>query len=324
MRVFFRRKLSTALRQMLIRRQINADPDRPTLRSSVAAATEPVREAAFAVEEKVVWPGADRLRKAGEVARWPLQRLGWALERFVLWPLREHTAGLAPATRGHGSIVAAAVGSIAAGLAVLALVLLAGSGGSSSRQVVVGAAPVAVERPAAEPTAPAGPVLHGAPPSFGLGSGVEIPEADSGAGAGANAIASVGSGTATGTEGEEAAASTSSADAVPAGPAAMKIARRFSEAFVFYEVGKRQADAKTVFSETASPRLARALTKRPPRLPANTEVPKARVVNLVPGPRRGKDYTVSVSLLRVGLTSELRLSLRHGSDGGWEVTDVLG
>ena len=70
--------------------------------------------------------------------------------------------------------------------------------------------------------------------------------------------------------------------------------------------------------------LAKALGERPPRLPANGKVPKARVVNLVPGPRAGKAYTVSVSLLRVGVTSELRLELEEEKDGGWRVTNVLG
>ena len=47
------------------------------------------------------------------------------------------------------------------------------------------------------------------------------------------------------------------------------------------------------------------------------------MVNLVPGPRAGKAYTVSVSLLRVGLTSELRLELNK-KQGNWLVTDVRG
>jgi hypothetical protein len=103
----------------------------------------------------------------------------------------------------------------------------------------------------------------------------------------------------------------------------MKVARRFAEAFVFYEIGERQARARTVFGETATPRLADALGERPPRLPQNTKVPQARVLNLVPGPRLGKAYTVSVSLLRVGVTSELRLELKK-IRGAWQVTDVRG
>ena len=57
------------------------------------------------------------------------------------------------------------------------------------------------------------------------------------------------------------------------------------------------------------PQLARALLQRPPRLPANAEVPKAKVLNVVPGPRSGDTFTLSASLLRVGITSELRIDV---------------
>lgn len=305
------------------RRHINADPERPTLRSTVAAATEPVREAAFAVEERVVWPGADRLRRVAEVARWPLERLAWTVERIVLWPLRERTAGLGPATGGHGGSIAA-VSAILAGVALLAIVFTAGSGGGTGHPVIVGAAPTALEAPAPAAEAPAGPVLHGAPPSFGVGSGVGVAAASGGEGG--KDLASVGAGTATADGSEAASASTSasaSGEAVPAGPAAMKVARRFAQAFVSYEIGQRTDRAETVFDQTASGPLAEALSSRPPRLPAGTKVPKAKVLNLVPGPRRGHAYTVSVSLLRVGVTSELRLSMQK-VEGAWNVTDVRG
>ena len=85
----------------------------------------------------------------------------------------------------------------------------------------------------------------------------------------------------------------------------------------------RRRRSKVVFGETATPQLATALAERPPRLPADAKVPKARVVNLVPGPRAGKAYTVSVSLLRVGVTTELRLELGK-KQGSWAVTDVRG
>jgi hypothetical protein len=307
---------------MLKPRQINADPDRPTLRSTVAAATEPVREAAFAVEKKVVWPGAERLRRVGEVVRWPLERAVWPVER-ILWPLRERTAGLAPTTRLPGGTITAA-GAILAGVALLAVVFVAGGGGTD-RPVVVGAAPTAKTEVAAPPSeATAGPVLHGLPPSFGVGAGGGVARGSGGVAGTDLAAVDAGAATGEGSEGASASASSANEQPVPAGPAAMKVARRFSQAFVYYEVGRRPAQARAVFSETASARLARSLAKRPPRLPANTKVPRARVVNLVPGPRRGKDYTVSVSLLRVGLTSELRLSLRAAADGEWEVTEILG
>jgi hypothetical protein len=123
-------------------------------------------------------------------------------------------------------------------------------------------------------------------------------------------------------------ASTSSSAAakpVPAGPAAMKVARQFAGAFVLYETGRSDAGVRTAFGETASPRLARALLRRPPRLPANVKVPKAKVVNIVPGPRHGSTHTLSVSLLRVGVASELRIDVTQDEKSGeWQVTDVLG
>lgn len=300
------------------RRQINADPDKPTLRSTVAAATEPVRGAAFAVEEKVVWKGADRLRKLGEAARWPFERIAWAFERLLIWPLQDRTAGWAPSP-GAGGV--AAVLAIVAGVAVFGIALSA-DGGNGGERVVVDAAPAISPAPPAQPEAPSGTVLHGASPSFDVGSGVGVSSAPT-ADAGEEAVASVGSADATAGLGEEASAATSSTEPVPAGPAAMKVARRFAEAFVFYEIGKRPDRAASVFSATASPALSEALADRPPRLPSATEVPKAKVLNLVPGPRSGRAYTVSVSLLRVGVTSELRLELKKAG-GSWTVTDVRG
>ena len=118
------------------------------------------------------------------------------------------------------------------------------------------------------------------------------------------------------------------------------MARKFAGAFVLYETGHDTAKVKSVFHQTATPDLAQALLKRPPRLPANVKVPKAKVLNIVAGPRHGDTYTLSVSLLRVGVTSELRIDMQKtppvgtGASTGessskanrpkWLVTDVLG
>jgi hypothetical protein len=292
-----------------------------------------VREAAFAVEEKVVWKGADRLRdvaadvkgraeplrKIAEVARWPFERTGWVLERFLVWPLQERAAGLAPNVP-RSSLAAA--GAIVAGVAVLGIVLsTGGGGGGGGKPHLVTAAPTSAPGTVVtQPDTPPGSVLHGASPDFGVAAGVGVSAASGSSG---DALASVASGDATGQLGGEAGASASGADPVPAGPVAMRVARRFAQAFVYYEIGRRADRAVEVFDETASPNLAEALADRPPRQPAGGEVPKAKVLNLVPGPRRGRSYTVSVSLLRVGVTSELRLEMQK-SAGSWTVTDVRG
>ncbi len=48
------------------------------------------------------------------------------------------------------------------------------------------------------------------------------------------------------------------------------------------------------------------------------------MLNVVAAPSRGAVYPVSVSLLRLGVTSELRLSMEQKKNDGWRVADVLG
>ena len=110
----------------------------------------------------------------------------------------------------------------------------------------------------------------------------------------------------------------------PAPKAAKKVARRFAEAFVVYEVGGVDGKVRKEFGKTSTKQLSRSLLQRPPRLPASVKVPQAKVVNVVAGPSQGSTYTVSVSLLRVGTTSELRLEMERGVGNKWQVTNVLG
>jgi hypothetical protein len=310
---------------MLRRRQINAGPGGRKLRSALARASTPVHDVLGAIEEHLVWRAGDLLRGVVEVVRWPAERLVWALEERVVWPLQERAAGWDPPPRaaGAGALAAVAIGAVAIGVVLV-------GGGESDEETLPSADPIVATAPAPAPaeTKPSGPVLHGVPPKFGVGGGVGVATRSEEAGAAAAdrpaAEDSLGAtGDAGGASEEQGGATTSSQKPVPAGPAAMKVARRFSEAFVFYEIGERPARAATVFQETATPQLATALAERPPRQPASAEVPKARVLNLVPGPRRGKVYTVSASLLRVGVTSELRLKLTKQA-GAWLITDVRG
>jgi hypothetical protein len=104
---------------------------------------------------------------------------------------------------------------------------------------------------------------------------------------------------------------------------ALTTAERFARAFVTYEIGRSNAAVERVFRETASPPLVKALAQRPPRLPAKVDVPKAKVLNVVPGRRLGRTLSVSVALIRLGATSELRLQLDK-TRAGWLVGDVRG
>lgn len=110
----------------------------------------------------------------------------------------------------------------------------------------------------------------------------------------------------------------------PAPKAAKRVARRFAEAFVVYEIGGIDTKVRKAFNQTSTKQLSRSLLHRPPRQPASVKVPRAKVVNVVAGPSKGSVYTVSVSLLRVGVTSELRLEMERGVGKQWQVTNVLG
>jgi hypothetical protein len=309
---------------MIRRRQINAVRRAARRRSLLARAGERFRDAGLAIRERVVWNGGERLRSAADVLRWPFERVAWALERTLVWPLEERVGGSGLPLRGGG---AAAAALLAAGLGVLGLLWAAGGGGTTTAERTHRAPAIAAVRPAPEKTA--APALQGATPDFtpsaaGRASsdststpGAEEPGEAVGSGSPVDATTTFSTGSAT--------SSSAPAKAVPAGPAAMKVARRFAGAFVLYETGRADSEVRAAFGETASPRLARALLRRPPRLPANVKVPKAKVVNIVPGPRHGSTHTLSVSLLRVGVTSELRIDVTQDEKSGeWQVTDVLG
>jgi hypothetical protein len=294
------------------------------IRSSLA-------DAAFAVEERVVWGGADVLRRLAEVVKWPFERIAWAIERGLVWPLEERTDGWSASVRNIGI---AALVLLAAGAGVAGLVLASGNGSEgNSGGTVVRATSAPTPAPAAPATAKvapasAAPVLQGAKPDFAAeaDSGVAKSSAESSAPGGPGDSASTAGSTA------EVARSASSSDPAvaaasekTAGPAAIKVAHQFAGAFVLYEIGRKSSDVRSAFNETATPQLAHALLQRPPRQPAGTAVPKAKVLNVVPGPHHGDTYTLSVSLLRVGVTSELRLDMqRDPKTHRWQVTDALG
>jgi len=129
------------------------------------------------------------------------------------------------------------------------------------------------------------------------------------------------------TANEATAARTAVPDGPPAGPAALKVAREFAEGFVVYETGGEKSAFKGAFAASATPELTKALLQRPPKQPSGVKVPRAKVLNVVAGPSQGTVYKVSVSLLRVGVTSELRLDMEKTVKGKrveWRVTNVLG
>ena len=269
----------------------------------------------------MVWGGVDALRAIAEVVKWPFERAVWAIERGLVWPLEERTGDWSGPLRAAG---VAAVALLAVGAGVLGLIWASGSGGGKTPVTQQASAPTPVapivKQTAKEQVAQSTPVLHGAAPSFTPESGDGASAAKAGEAGSGNASVASGTSTSAGTPTKAEATA-----AQAAGPAATKVARQFAGAFVLYETGRDDAKVRAAFTATATPQLAHSLLQRPPRLPADVKVPKAKVLNLVPGPKHGDTYTLSVSLLRVGVTSELRIDMqRDDKSGRWQVADVRG
>jgi hypothetical protein len=280
-----------------------------------------------------IWTTQDRLRsgfgKAVRATGVPFEWAGYKLRSRVAWPLEDRVATMGAPAR---ALSAAAVLLITAGAVVAGLSVAGGGPGEATEApVAVATTPAEPEQETSEP-APA-PTLQGATPVF-------EPTGPAGASEVDPAKAIVKSAPAENPTENEASASATTAslsaatgkgnagepeiDGPPAGPEAIAVARDFADAFVLYETGGTDEAVRAAFGETATPALSRALLKRPPRLPANVEVPQAKVVNVVPAPSHADVYPVSVSLLRVGATSELRLDMEQRKGEGWRVTNVLG
>ncbi|HVD37396.1 MAG TPA: hypothetical protein VNC15_01045 [Solirubrobacterales bacterium] len=261
--------------------------------------------------------------------------LSLALRDRVLWPAEDYFRSFSDAGRA----------AVAGGAVVLALGLavggysLAASGGNETApapQVAVTSAPAPKPAPVkAAPKPEAEPTLQGATPVF------KAPVEDSGKVDGSKAVASEAPVATTANTGNPAtdtfstnpaaqpaagatASAAASVDGPPAGPAAIAVARKFAGAFVVYETGAEKSAVRKAFKATAVPDVTKALLQRPPRQPAGVKVPKAKVLNVVPAPSHDRIYPVSVSLLRVGTTSELRLEMEQLKNKQWRVVNVLG
>jgi hypothetical protein len=266
-----------------------------------------------------------------------VEDLKLALHDDVLWPVQD--SWLALRVTGRATILGAA-----------ALVLVLAVGGyalvSSDRSEPAPVAAPVAQTSAAAPKEPApvkaapkpapDPTLQGATPVFKAPKKAKQSKKQGGPTAAPAASAAP---VATGNTGNastdtisstpaahpaEASAANANVDGPPAGPAAVAVARKFADAFVVYETGGHTSTVRKAFEATATPGVTKALLQRPPRQPAGVEVPKAKVLNVVPAPSHDRIYPVSVSLLRVGATSELRLEMEQLKSKQWRVANVLG
>jgi hypothetical protein len=264
-----------------------------------------------------------------------LEDLSLALRDNLLWRGEDYFRSLGEGGRAL----------LAGGAVVLALGLgiggysLASSGGSepaAAPRVAVTSAPAPEPAPVkATPKPEPDPTLQGATPVFKApadeGSKVDGPKAVASEAPVATTSNTGNPATdtfSTDPAAQPAAGATASAaasvDGPPAGPAAIAVARKFADAFVVYETGAEKRAVRKAFKATAIPDVTKALLRRPPRQPAGVKVPKAKVLNVVPAPSHDRIYPVSVSLLRVGATSELRLEMEQLKNKQWRVVNVLG
>jgi hypothetical protein len=250
-------------------------------KGSAEEASWTLREAAWGLEEKVLWRGSDAAK--GALARTrrstaPIQRL---IETKLAWPL-------ADVLRERGTAARAGIAA-----AAVAAALTAGAAGAILAPDHDPSQPNTATRLASATAAAtaAVPVLQGAAPDFEVGDA-------------------------------KVAAAAAAPVALPSAPPA-KVAFQFADAFVRYEIGKLDERTASGFAATATPPLAKSLSEEPPRLPAGTKVPEARVLNVVLADRTPEQITASVSIVRLQTISEVRLSLQNTKDG-WRVSGVLG
>jgi hypothetical protein len=260
--------------------------------------------------------------------------LSLALRDRLVWPLEDRFVTLSK--QGQAVVAGGAVAlALALGVGGYALVSSDGSEPQTPAPVAVAVEP-APEPVAPEPKPEPDPTLQGATPVFKAPGGdktskvagsktvANAPAAATASNTGNASTDTISSNPAARPAGATASATTPTVDGPPAGPAAIAVARKFAGAFVVYETGGDKAGVRKAFAATAAPELIDALMQRPPRQPAGVEVPKAKVLNVVPAPSHDRIYPVSVSLLRVGSTSELRLEMEQLKNKQWRVTNVLG
>jgi hypothetical protein len=283
-----------------------------------------------------LWAAQDRARSSlgsasrgvgGALSR-AYEGVSFPLRKRVAWPLEDRAEKMGAPVRAlsFGAVILLAAAAGVAGLIWAAPDKPDNS--TAKAPVAATSAPLAAAKATASQR-PAEPTLHGVTPSFKpAGTTTEVDPAKaivkSAPSASGDSKPTATSATTSTAKASAATTKDPSIDGPPAGPAAIAVARDFAGAFLVYETGGSDSGVRKAFGETATPALSKALLRRPPRLPANVKVPKAKVVNVVPAPSHGDVYPVSVSLLRVGLTSELRLEMEQLKGDGWRVTNVLG
>lgn len=240
---------------------------------------------------------------------WPLRQIGWFLERHILWRLSDSFRYRSPfAYIGITLALTVTAGAIGAafyfhgeaqkGPAKPITPVTAGIPAQTADTVILPAAPTTP--PVQERDDDTGNTLQGVVPNF------KAPDRRAGSSG----------------KGKSAAAATLVKPAKAPTSRPLKVAHRFASTFAGYEVGEKKA--ARALGRTSTAKLSKQLRRNPPRLPVNGKVPKATVMNVVQGPGKKGRLAVSVSLMRSGAASELRLGLTRSGGHGWRVSEVRG
>ncbi|MGK2932153.1 MAG: hypothetical protein ACSLFD_05210 [Solirubrobacterales bacterium] len=252
---------------------------------------------------------------------WPIRRFYWAVEKRILWPISDSFKRFTSSFRYRSPMayIGATMLVTVTGAAIAAAVYFHNEAEDGEQAPVVAQTPV--ETVIAPPTTPA-PVTSVTPPSEAKPDdtlkGV-VPNFEKTAGS--DKSDKTGDGGVGSRSADDPYATVVKPAEAPDSPP-LKVAHKFAMTFVDYEVGKKGV-AKD-FKKTATTKLAKELKQDPPRQPSNGDIPKASVMNVVKGDSTGESMEVSVSLLRSGATSELRLALEQKKGDKWLVSEVRG
>lgn len=241
---------------------------------------------------------------------WPIRRIWWAVEKHILWPIADSFRRLLSALSYRSPLAyigATAMICLTAGAVATAVYFYNEANRPDNPAVIADASlgeDIVLDPVTPPPTSPVDPqpaaaedTLQGVVPNFG--------SAKNGSAKNGEVLP------------ETAVRPAAAPDSPP-----LKVAHEFARTFVGYELGEKKAARQ--LRQSATPKLARELSDNPPRLPSNGKVPKATVLNVVAGKKSGDNLEVSVSLMRSGATSELRLALVRGNGKGWLVSQVRG
>jgi hypothetical protein len=280
-------------------------------------------------------PDDQELTPAPRGIFWPLKRLWWSLEKHLLWPVSDSFRRAIEAMRYRSPLAyigATALVCLTAGAVATAVYFHNEANQTEPAPAVAESplgnetvvAPVSPPPVAGNPSASDDESLQGVAPDFSPSAESSAKNGSGGKDNGGGSNGNSG-GNSNGSSNDNNARKLPKTAVRPSdlpNSPPLRVAYRFANTFVGYEVGEKKASRR--LGRNSTRKLFRELADKPPRLPSNTKVPKATVMNVVAGRRKGREMEASVALFRSGSTSELRVALSRKKGEPWLVSEVRG